>query len=98
MVWVGGQASRVGVRVEAVARVVKRGAETDVPVGGVAEEPVVRELVVSDIVAVGLVVAGLGAGAYGSPPWQFAPAGAAGRAARDRWTQTGCLFSLTREL
>src|SRR5213594_3739415 len=60
MVWVGGQASRVGVRVEAVARVVKRGGETDVPVGGIAEGPVVRELVTPDVVAEGLVVAGLG--------------------------------------
>src|SRR5438128_3641914 len=98
MVWVGGQASRVGVRVEAVARVVKRGGETDVTVGGVAEEPVVRELVVPDIVAEGLVVAGLGVGVIRQPPWQFAPGGAPGRAARDRWTQKGCLFLLTRKL
>src|SRR5207247_4011561 len=52
---VGGQAGRVGVRVEAVARVVKGGGEADVPVGGVAEGPVVRELVLPDVVAEGLV-------------------------------------------
>src|SRR5439155_7740906 len=64
---VGGQAGRVGVRVEAVARVVKGGGEADVPVGGVAEGPVVRELVLPDVVAEGLVVTGLGGGVIEHP-------------------------------